>query len=164
MRSLLAADKRPNLFSSDARNMPMKISARNVFDGTVEAIKLGAVNSEVDVALPGGIRMVAIITNDSITELGLASGKAVKAIVKASSVMVLTDGANIKLSARNRLQGTISAITEGPVSTEVAITLANGLTVYSSITHHGSMAMGLKSGMPAAAVFKAPSVILGVTS
>lgn len=139
----------------------MKISARNVFDGTVDAVQLGAVNAEVDVTLAAGVKIVATVTNDSIAELGLAVGKPVKVIIKASSVMVLTEASGIKLSARNRLEGTISTVTEGPVSTEVAITLANGLTVCSSITHHSSMALGLKVGMPAAAVFKAPSVILG---
>lgn len=141
----------------------MKISARNVFDGTVETVKLGAVNSEVDVVLANGLKIVATVTNDSVKELGLAAGKAVKALIKASSVLVLTDGTGVKLSARNRLEGSISALTEGPVSTEVAIALGDGLTVHATITHEGSVALGLKVGAPAAAIFKAPSVILGVT-
>ena len=142
----------------------MKISARNVFDGTVEAVKLGAVNSEVDIALPGGLKIVATVTNDSVAELGLAAGKAVKAIVKASSVLVLTDGADVKLSARNRLEGTVSAIVEGPVSSSVTIALPSGDSVFATITHEGSIALGLKVGLPAAAIFKAPSVIVGVSA
>lgn len=142
----------------------MKISARNVFDGTVEAVKLGAVNSEVDIALPGGQTIVATVTNDSVAELGLAAGKAVKAIVKASSVLVLADGADVKLSARNRLEGTVSAIVEGPVSSSVTIALPSGDSVFATITHEGSIALGLKVGLPAAAIFKAPSVIVGVSA
>ncbi len=141
----------------------MKISARNVFDGTVEAVKLDAVNSEVDIALPGGLKIVATVTNDSVAELGLAAGKAVKAIVKASSVLVRTDGADVKLSARNRLEGTVSAIVEGPVSSSVTIALPSGDSVFATITHEGSIALGLKVGSPAAAIFKAPSVIVGVS-
>ena len=49
----------------------MKISARNVFDGTIETVKLGAVNSEVDIALPGGLKIVATVTNDSVAEPAL---------------------------------------------------------------------------------------------
>jgi molybdate transport system regulatory protein len=71
----------------------MKISARNAFDGSVQSVKPGAINSEVDIALPGGLQIVATVTNDSVSELGLVAGKAVKALVKASSVLVLTDGA-----------------------------------------------------------------------
>ena len=122
----------------------MKISARNVFDGKVEAVKTGALNAEVDVLLPDGTRIVATVTNDSVAELGLAAGKAVKALVKASSVLVLTDGEGVRLSARNRLEGTVSAITEGQISTEVAVTLASGLTVYATITRDGAAALGLK--------------------
>lgn len=142
----------------------MKISARNVFDGKVEAVKTGAINSEVDVILPGGIRIVATVTNDSVAELGLVAGTTVKALVKASSVLVLTDGEGIRLSARNRLEGTVSAVTDGPISTEVAITLTNGLTVYATITRDGAAALGLKPGVAAAAIFKAPSVIIGVST
>jgi molybdate transport system regulatory protein len=140
----------------------MKISARNVFDGSVEEVKLGAVNSEVDVALAGGIKIVATVTNDSVKELGLAAGKPVLAIIKASSVMILTEGDGVKLSARNRLEGTIATLTEGPVSTEVALTLTNGSTVCATITHDASVALGLKVGTKATAIFKAPSVIIGV--
>lgn len=141
----------------------MKISARNVFDGSVEVVKPGAVNSEIDIALPGGLKIVATITNDSVAELGLAAGKPVKAIVKASSVMILADGAGVKLSARNRLEGTISSLSEGPVSTSVMIALPNGSSVFSTITHEGATALGLKVGMPVAAIFKAPAVIVGVS-
>lgn len=140
----------------------MKISARNVFDGRVETVKTGAINAEVDVLLPDGTRIVSTVTNDSVAELGLVAGKTVKALVKASSVLVLTDGEGVRLSARNRLEGTVSAITEGQISTEVAVTLASGLTVYATITRDGAAALGLKIGMAAAAIFKAPSVIIGV--
>lgn len=142
----------------------MKISARNVFDGSVEAVKPGAINSEVVVALPGRLRIVATVTNDSVSELGLVAGKAVKALVKASSILVLTEGDGVRLSARNRLDGTVSALSEGPVSTEVAIALPNGLTVYATITRDGATALGLKTGVAATAVFKAPSVIIGVAA
>ena len=111
----------------------MKISARNVFGGTVTAVKPGAVTTEVDVTLPGGIVIVATVTRDSAIELGLIPGRPVKAIIKASSVLVLTEGADVRLSARNCLAGTITALTEGPVSTEVAIGLADGHTVYATI-------------------------------
>jgi len=142
----------------------MKISARNVFDGSVHTVKPGAINSEVSIALPGGLQIVATVTNDSVAELGLVAGKAVKALVKASSVLVLTEGDGVRLSARNRLDGTVSALTEGPVSTEVAIALPNGLTVYATITRDGATALGLKVGATASAVFKAPSVIIGVAA
>lgn len=69
----------------------MKISARNVLKGTVKSITHGAVNSEVVVQLPGGAEVVSIITKTSAENLGLAVGKEVYAVVKASNVMLAVD-------------------------------------------------------------------------
>ena len=40
----------------------MKVSARNVFKGTVKQIQEGAVNAEVVLTLPGGEELVAVVT------------------------------------------------------------------------------------------------------
>jgi len=69
----------------------MKISARNVLKGKVKDVKHGAVNSEVVVELPGGIEVVSVITKTSAENLGLATGKDVYAVVKATNVMIATD-------------------------------------------------------------------------
>jgi molybdopterin-binding protein len=69
----------------------MKISARNVLKGKVKKIVPGAVNTEVVVELPGGAEVVSIITKSSAESLGLAVGKQVYAVVKASNVMIATD-------------------------------------------------------------------------
>jgi len=69
----------------------MKISARNVLSGKVVEITTGAVNSEVVIELPGGIKVVSIITKESAEKLGLVEGKQVCAVIKASSVMVATE-------------------------------------------------------------------------
>jgi molybdopterin-binding protein len=69
----------------------MKISARNILKGRVKSIEPGAVNSEVVIELPGGTEVVSIITKDSAEGLGLAAGKEVYAVIKASDVMVATD-------------------------------------------------------------------------
>lgn len=69
---------------------PAKVSARNVFAGTVKAVKAGAVNSEVTISA-GKLEIAAIITNESANRLGLAAGKPASAIVKASSVILAVD-------------------------------------------------------------------------
>ena len=69
----------------------MKLSARNVLKGKVESVTHGAVNSEVTVTLPGGNKIVSIITKTSAQELGLAKGMEVYAVIKASSVMIAVD-------------------------------------------------------------------------
>lgn len=48
-------------------------------------------NSEVSVELPGGVEVVSIITKTSAENLGLAAGKEVYVVVKASNVMLAVD-------------------------------------------------------------------------
>jgi len=69
----------------------MKISARNMLKGKVESIKPGVVNSEITIKLTGGDVITSIITKDSADRLGLAAGKEVYAVIKASNVMIATD-------------------------------------------------------------------------
>ena len=69
----------------------MKLSARNVLKGKVVKIVKGAVNSEVTVELPGGIQIVSIITNQSVTALKLKKNGEAYAVVKASNVMIAID-------------------------------------------------------------------------
>lgn len=66
----------------------MKISARNVIKGTIKTAEIGAVNVEVLVEVAPGLEMTSIITKHSFENLGLAVGKEVYAIVKASNVMI----------------------------------------------------------------------------
>jgi molybdopterin-binding protein len=68
----------------------MKLSARNQLSGTVMSVNEGAAiaNVELDV---NGQRLVASITVEAARELGLAEGKAVTAIIKASDVLLATD-------------------------------------------------------------------------
>jgi molybdate transport system regulatory protein len=140
----------------------VKISARNIFEGKITALKPGAVNSEVELTTLSGDRIVAIVTNESARSLRLSVGSEASALVKASSVLVMIAGDGVKLSARNCLAGNIAKVTHGPVSAEVTITLASGGTVHATITHDSATAMGLKAGIAATAVIKASSVILAV--
>jgi len=69
----------------------MKISARNMLEGTVEKVVHGAVNSEVTIELNGGQEIVSIITKSSAENLNLEIGKKIFAVIKASNVMVAVD-------------------------------------------------------------------------
>lgn len=140
----------------------MKISARNTFDGSISTITPGSVNSEVEISLGGSDKIVAIVTNGSVQRLGLSMGKKVTALIKASSVLVMTGSDGIALSARNVLAGKVGTVSKGAVNAEVAITLPSGATVYATITNEAVAELGLQAGVAASAVFKASSVILGV--
>ena len=142
----------------------MKTSARNQFVGAVSAMRHGAVNDEVELALPGGARIVAVITHESAQGLGLRTGMKAIALVKSSSVIVATDLEGARLSTRNRLDGVVSAVTPGAVNAEVVIGLDGGGSIAAIVTAGSVKSLGLAKGIRATALFKATSVIVAVTA
>lgn len=143
----------------------MLTSARNHFSGTVTAIKHGAVNDEVRLALPGGEQLTAIVTHASAEHLGLAVGSDAIALIKASWVLVaVDDGKPMKLSARNQLRGKVQRLTPGAVNTEVVIDIGGGTSIAAIITKDAAESLKLALGKPAIAIFKASSVILGANA
>lgn len=140
----------------------MKVSARNVFKGTVSAVTAGAVNAEVVIQLSGGDSLVAIVTQESVASLGLAAGKPAVALVKAPWVMLMTEGDDIRLSARNSLKGKVSAIEIGAVNAEVTVTLVGGSKVSAILTREAVAELSLADGVEVTAIIKASHVIVGV--
>jgi molybdate transport system regulatory protein len=67
----------------------MALSARNQLEGTVKSIKLGAIMAEVVVDVNGS-EIVAAITRTSVESLGIKEGDRVRAIIKATEVMIAT--------------------------------------------------------------------------
>jgi molybdopterin-binding protein len=63
------------------------------------------------------------------------------------------------ISARNRIQGTVSGITRGEATANVVID-ANGLRLVSSITVEAANELGLREGSAVTAIIKASDVIL----
>jgi molybdate transport system regulatory protein len=86
------------------------------------------------------------------------------ALLKASSVVLATDLEGAKLSARNQLAGTISAVTRGAVNAEVVIDLDGGGKIAAIVTEGSVKALELARGKRAIALFKATSVIVAVTA
>ena len=68
----------------------------------------------------------------------------------------------MQLSARNALQGTVSAIELGQVMASVKLTLGDGQTVTAAITREAVESLGLAVGSPATAIVEATEVILAV--
>ena len=66
----------------------------------------------------------------------------------------------MKISARNKLEGTISAVNAGPVSTEVVLDLAGGDKLVAVITSSSEKKLGLAKGKKAVGLIKAPLVTL----
>ena len=136
------------------------ISARNQLPATVKNMKKGAVNDEITLELADGATLTAIITSESTQNLGLAAGKEAVAVIKASSVLVSTDE-TLRLSARNRLAGTVSRIETDAVNSEVDVKVG-GNTFVAIITKHSAEEMKLAVGQAVNVIVKASHVLVGV--
>ena len=66
----------------------MALSARNILKGKVKDLKKGPVMAEITVEVASGVDVVSVITANSTDRLGLAVGKEVEIVIKATSVML----------------------------------------------------------------------------
>ncbi|MBP6816323.1 MAG: TOBE domain-containing protein [Burkholderiaceae bacterium] len=143
------------------RRMSVRTSARNQYVGTVCGLREGAVDYEVRIRLDDSLELVAVVTRESAQQLGLAIGSEVIALIKASSLLLLTDE-GLRISARNRLWGTVQRIVDGPVNASVTLDLGSGRTATAVVTRESVESLGLALGSRACAAFKVSSVILAV--
>lgn len=141
------------------RRISMRSSARNQFMGTVFAVRAGPVECEVTLQLDANINIIAVITRESAESLDVVPGQELYALIKSSSIMLVTDRA-LKLSTRNQLWGTISKIHRGPVNSEVIINLPGDKTVCAIVTTESAQSMQLMEGQEACAAFKASAVLV----
>jgi molybdopterin-binding protein len=63
------------------------LSARNQLPATVKSVKLGNVMAEVVMSV-GNVEIVAAITRGSAEALNLQAGDSVKAVIKATEVLI----------------------------------------------------------------------------
>ena len=67
----------------------------------------------------------------------------------------------MKLSARNQLDGVITEVRKGAVTTIVKIEIRNPAILSASITNEAAEDLGLRVGAQAVAVIKASDVMVG---
>ncbi len=70
-----------------AKDLPSKISARNVIKASVKNVQNGEVNSEISLDADG-VELTSIITIGSTKELDIKVGDEVYAIIKASTIIL----------------------------------------------------------------------------
>ena len=64
------------------------LSARNRFVGVIQDVKVDGLMAQVEIELTERARVVALVTRDSVEELGLRAGLSATAVVKSTSVMI----------------------------------------------------------------------------
>ena len=65
-----------------------RLTARNRFRGVVRSVETDGLLARVEIDVTEPARVVAIVTRESVEELGLAPGVGAVGIVKSTSVMV----------------------------------------------------------------------------
>jgi molybdate transport system regulatory protein len=153
---------RPERLYQFLKRISVKVSARNVFSGTIAKITRETVNAEIILSLKGNIRITAIVTNNAIGKLGLEEGMTAYAIIKSSSVIIGKEIDVSKISTRNVIFGSVDKIIDGPVNVEIDLDIGGSNIITSIITRESSKNLALKEGSKACAMFKASSVIIGV--
>ncbi len=146
------------------RRIAVKSSARNQFAGTVRAVDWGPVTVQAAVAIASGHEVVATLTRGAGQALQLAPGKDAIVLIKASSIVLVTDFAGYRLSVRNQFAGTLSRLERGAVSSLAVVTLPGGCAFTASVTQEAVEALDLRVGQPCTAVCKAYEVMLAVAT
>lgn len=66
----------------------MKLSARNVISGTVEAVIRGQTTANIKVDIGGGNVITSSITMEATADLGLEVGDKVSVVIKSSDIII----------------------------------------------------------------------------
>lgn len=141
-------------------SLAMKSSARNVLRGMVTTVTDGAVNAEVALSIGGGAEIVAVVTRQSVADLGLAPGVAAMALINASFIILAPAEQGLRTSARNSLEGVVTQIARGAVNDEVTLQIADGKSLTATVTHDSVRGLDLAVGTKVLALIKASHVIL----
>ncbi|MBK3646112.1 molybdopterin-binding protein [Streptomyces sp. MBT33] len=136
----------------------MTLSIRNQIPGTVTAVTPGEVMATVKVRLTGGQDITAAITRESVEDLGLTAGAAVRALVKSTEISLATAPV-AGLSIRNQLPGTVTGLATGGAMASVKVAV-QGAELTSVITKDAAQDLDLASGTSVVALIKATEISL----
>jgi molybdate transport system regulatory protein len=134
------------------------MSIRNRIAGTIVAVTPGEVMATVKVRIEGGQVITAAITQEAVTELALAEGTPVHALVKSTEVALAT-GTVDGLSIRNQIPGTVTEVATGAAMATVKIAVRGG-ELTSAVTRDAVADLGLASGSSVVALIKSTEVSL----
>ncbi len=140
----------------------MRTSARNALRGRIAAIREDAISAEVALEVAADTTLYAVVTRESLRELGLFPGREAVALIKAPFVLIAPADEAQRTSARNRICGTVLRREPGGVNTELTLDIGGGKTLTAVITSRSAEALGLEVGDRACALFDAAHVILAV--
>jgi len=139
-----------------------KTSARNSFFGKISSIKKGDIQAKVEMTTIGGDTVTTVITNDSLSRLGLKTGSLITAEVKAPWVILQKSDKEPESTAENRFFGTIVRINKGEITTEYVVRIPDGTELCSIVTTENARQMGFQDNDEVWVIFNSFSVVLHI--
>ncbi len=140
----------------------MRTSARNALRGSIVSIQSDTLSAEVAVAVSGDTTIYALVTAESVRELGLCVGREAVVLIKAPFVIIAPGAEPPMVSVRNCIRGTVRRCDISAINAELVLDIGNEKTLAASISARSAEAMGLLPGQPACALFDAAHVIIAI--
>ena len=139
-----------------------KTSARNRFFGKIRSIRKGDIQTKVEMITVGGDMVTTVITNDSLSRLGLKAGSLITAEVKAPWVILQKSDKEPESTAENRFFGAIVRINKGEITTEYVVRIPDGTELCSIVTTENARQMGFQENDRVWVMFNSFSVVLHI--
>jgi molybdate transport system regulatory protein len=139
-----------------------KTSARNSFFGKISAIKKGDIQATVELTTIGGDTVITVITNESLTRLGLKVGSLITAEVKAPWVILQRSDKEPETTAENRFPGTVERINKGEITTEYVVRIPDGTELCSIVTTGSARQMDFQEDDQVWVTFNSFAVVLHI--
>jgi len=148
--------------SEKMRIINMQTGAGNQLLGTVVSIKQDVLFAEVVLKLDGGDQIVALITSQGLSNLGLTEGRPAYALIRDSDVMLAHADTDLTFSTRNHFCGKVIKTQSGPINAHVTLQLKSGNTFQALVSQENLTHLDIKEGEKVWAVFRSIDVILAV--
>jgi molybdate transport system regulatory protein len=144
------------------QRLEVKTSTRNQLFGRVTAVDRDGADAQITVRLKGGEQVAASFSTAALDALAIGIGADAVLMINSADIMLLTDPALERISARNRLFGKVMRIQHDVVASEVIVLLPSGEILAAMITQQSLQKLALTPGTPVWAAFRADVPILGV--
>jgi molybdate transport system regulatory protein len=142
-------------------SLGLRISTRNVFQTEVVKVRKWPVDVEVTLRVSTEHSILAIVTNEAASELGLEPGRKALALVKSSFVH-LAPLDQAPAAARNSFVGRVTRRIDAERNSEILLDIRGGKTMTAVVPRRKAEDLGLEEGSQAVATFDPTHVILAV--
>lgn len=139
----------------------LKLSIRNAYHCRVVEVVPAPVNVKVRLSLAPQTEIAALVTNASVKELRLNPGRPVVAMVNPSAVFLWLRNHEPRVSACNRIPGTVLQRMDSALNAEVIVQISGNKTMTAVIDSDCPEAEAIVPGAEVFALFNSSNVILG---